>query len=157
MTEPRLAQLEESLRAQVATEPTFKSVQAVAALGVANIGDDDWPAAALSIISAKTISKRAIAGAIYITKRILFGVMVGTRLPSSLGESRLTDGGIYDLYDKLQAKLLGFAPDVGDPSIVAVFPCYEEDFFIDRLEAGSVDLWVLYSVDIELQNPFLPS
>lgn len=147
-------ELELALGARVAEDTTFATVQTSANAGVANIGADGWPAVLLSILSGKTIETNAIAQHIHVKKRISFSAVIGTRIPEGeTGESRLSTDGIYELYDRLQGKLLGFIPEITAPNVTAVYPCYEQDFFVDRLEKGGVDLDVLYWIDLEMHNP----
>lgn len=149
----RWTELENSLVAQLKTEPAFKTVQSAAAPGIANIEPNGWPAALLTVVGGKTIGKRAIAESLYCMKQIIFQVLVGTKIPDRIaGSSRLSTGGVFDLYDAVSAKLLGFSPQLNAPTINAIFPCYEEDFWIDRLEPGACDIAIVYSVNVEIQN-----
>ena len=142
--------LETTIAARVALEPAFRSVYSAAAVGL--VSPTSWPSALITVLRGKTIDRSAVMGAIYVTKRVEFQVLIGTRMSGAAGESRLQTGGVWELYDKLQAKLLGFVPKLTVPP-VAIWPCIEEDFFLDLLEPGAVDLDVLWSVDVKLQHP----
>lgn len=153
----RWTQLELALAAQVRTEPAFKSVQTAASTGVTNISPNGYPASVLQVVSAKTIGKRAVMGSLYLMKRIFFNNLIATKIPDTVpGSSRFTTGGVWELYDLSDAKLVGFSPVIDGPTINAIFPVYEEELWIDRLEPGACDLVVLYSIDVEIQNPITP-
>jgi hypothetical protein len=149
----RWTDLENSLAAQVATEPTFQYVAAAAKTGL--VTPDAFPSAVICVLAGKTVQTSAIAGVRYSRKTIEFQVLLSTRLSGNIGESRLTTGGIWELYDLLSAKLLGFVPLITSPT-VAVWPITDVDFYLDRLEEGGVDLNTLWSVDVEIQNPIAP-
>ena len=149
----RWTDLENSLQAQVATEPAFAFVEAVSRVGL--VSPTDFPSALITVLAGKTINSRAIAGVRYSMKRIDFQVLVSTRAGDSAGESRLATGGVWDLYDLLSAKLLGFVPTITAPT-VAIWPVCDVDFYLDRLEPSAVDMNTLWTVDVEIQNPIVP-
>jgi hypothetical protein len=100
------ADLENSLAARVQTETAFASVASTASGGF--IDGMPFPAALITIVEGQTVDESAIAGAYLIRKRVGFQVLIATRIGGQ--DTRLLTGGIWDLYDKLQAKLLGFTP-----------------------------------------------
>jgi hypothetical protein len=145
------ADLENSLAARVQTETAFASVASTASGGIVPVTAQ--PAVLLSIVDARTIDRETqINGRVYLILRVSFQAVLSTRMGDAQGASRLWTGGAWELFQKLEAKLLGFTPVLTDPKTQVMTGCVLEDFSIDNLEDAAVDILSHWSVDVQIQN-----
>jgi hypothetical protein len=141
---PLWADLENAVAAQIATEPAFAVVKAVAAAGLST--PSQFPAALIYRPTAIVRAHSAVASVQQILWEAHVVVLIMTRLSGAVGESRLSALGVYDLADKVRVKLLDFIPAL---SGMTVWPMVPKEEALSRLEAGAVDIECSYTVDIQ--------
>lgn len=141
------ADLENAVGTQVATEAAFLSVQTLAKAGLRD--PTQQPAAIIYRPTSTVKSVETISGATRVMWEAMIVVLITTRISGAIGDSRLATGGVYDLADKLRAKLLGFTPNLaGTASVLATWPMVPKEELLVRVEPGAVDMECIYTVDI---------